>query len=338
VTKPKLTPLISKPALAFLLFLLAILGCRSTNQSKAPSWAKATVLSDHEDHPSKVISDGEFVFFITGGTIASRQEGTNNIKRVSLADGSVTVLVKGGDQIPESSLAVDDKFLYWSDGGNIFRVLKQGGTSEKILPNTPQPDEMIMDSENIYWLIWAGEGSPPQPIMFSPKSGGQTKQLTPPQPPTSGLAIDKDFVYWMTGSGIRKISKTGGEITDVYRNPSKQPSLGLAQDTNNFYFCQMNEKGHSALMKLSKQTGQVSQLAPSINHTMDFVLGEANIYYFDEVPGTGSFGPVALKKVSKNGGDPITLDQGEAGWIRHLAIDSKQIYFTDISKVYALPK
>jgi hypothetical protein len=47
---------------------------------------------------------------------------------------------------------------------------------------------------------------------------------------------------------------------------------------------------------------------------------------------------VALKKVSKTGGDPVTLDQGEAGWIRHLAVDQKQVYFTDISKVYAIAK
>jgi hypothetical protein len=32
------------------------------------------------------------------------------------------------------------------------------------------------------------------------------------------------------------------------------------------------------------------------------------------------------------------LDQGDTGWLKYLAIDSKQIYFTDISKVYALAK
>ena len=51
-----------------------------------------------------------------------------------------------------------------------------------------------------------------------------------------------------------------------------------------------------------------------------------------------SFGPVALMKVSKSGGSPIEIDQGAAGWIRHLAVDAKQIYFTDIAKVYAIAK
>lgn len=335
---PKINSTILKPALAFFLLVLALIGCRSTDTSKAPSWTKATVLSANEDHPSKIVSDGAYVYFVTGGTVASKNEGTNNIKRISLSDGAVSVVVKGGELIPGSMLAIDEKFLYWSDGGNILRVSKEGGTSEKIVPNAAQPDEVLLDDDNFYWLIWSGEGSPPQPIMFAPRNGGAAKQLTDPQPPTSGFAHDSGFVFWMTGNGIKKISKTGGEVSEVFPNTSKTPSLGLLMDTDNFYFCQMNSKGKSALMRLKKATGELTQLAPSINHTMEFAMDQTSIYYFDEVPGTGSFGPVALKKVSKSGGEPVTLDQGNAGWIRHLAVDQKQVYFTDISKVYAIAK
>jgi len=323
-------------ALALLLF--AILGCRSTKQSNGPSWTKGKVLSDNEDHPSKIISDGQFVYFVTGGTVASMEDGTNNIKRISLKDGSSTVLVKGGKQIPSPALAVDEKFLYWSDGGNIMRVPKAGGPSEKIIPSVPDPDEMLVDDDNIYWVPWAGEGSPPTPLMIAPKKGGVAAELTPRQRPTSGLAIDHDFVYWMTGEGIKKIAKTGGEVTEVYHNSSPKPSLGLAQDAENFYFAQMDGRGHSALMKLVKKTGEVIQLDPSMSHTMEFILDDRNVYYFDDVPGTGSFGPIALKQISKAGGNPVTIDQGEGGWMKYLAVDSKQIYFTEISKVYAFAK
>lgn len=329
---------ILKPALAFFLLLLGILGCRSTNQPKAPSWIKVTVLSANEDHPSKIVSDGASVYFVTGGTIASKNKGTNNIQRIALSDGAVSVVVEGDELIPGEMLAVDEKFLYWAAGGNILRVPKEGGASEKIVPHAAQPDEVLLDTDNLYWLIWAGEGSPPQPIMFAPRNGGAAKQLTDPQAPTSGFALDEDFVFWMTGNGIRKISKAGGEVTEVFRNPSKSPSLGLLMDAENFYFCQMNSKGKSALMKLKKATGELIQLAPTINHTMEFKMDETSIYYFDEVPGTGSFGPVALKKVSKSGGEPVTLDQGEAGWVKYLAVDQKQVYFTDISKVYSISK
>lgn len=335
-----MTPLrlISKPTVALLLLLLAILGCRSTNEPKAPSWSKAKVLSDNEDHPSKIVSDGNSVFFVTGGTVASKNEGTNNIKSISLPDGRVWVLVKGGESIPSATLAVDDQNVYWSDGANIFRVPKAGGNSEKVVSNAPQPDELLLDNGNFYWLIWTGEGSPPAPLMFAPKNSGQAKQLTPPQPPTSGIALDGDVIYWMTGDGIRRIPKGGGGITDFYRHAFKQPSLGLQQDAENFYFCQMNERGHSALMKLNKKSGELTELAPSINHNMEFVVADGNVYYFDEVPKTGSFGPVALRRISTSGGAPVEIDQGNAGWIKHLAVDANQIYFTDISRVYSLPK
>lgn len=160
-----MTPLrlISKPTVALILLLLVLLACRSTNQPKAPSWVKATVLSDKEDHPSKIVSDGEAVYFVTGGTVASRNEGTNNIKRISLKDGTVSILVRGGKIIPDPALAVDGKFLHWSDGGNLLRVPKGGGDSEKFIPNAPKPDEIVMDEENIYWLIWTGESSPRHP-------------------------------------------------------------------------------------------------------------------------------------------------------------------------------
>jgi sugar lactone lactonase YvrE len=328
-------------SLAVGLLLLAILGCRSITQPK-PSWTKAKVLSDNEDHPSKIITDGQSVFYVTGGTVASQHEGTNNIKRISLKDGSVSVIVKGGDLIPDSTLAVDEKFLYWSDGANIMRVAKdgagEGGESEKIIARAPKPDEMVLDDENIYWLIWGGEGSPPQPVMFAPKKGGEAKKLTPAYAGTSGISIDHDFVYWMMGDGIKKIPKTGGEISEVYHNSLRSPSLGLMQDADNFYFMQMNSNGESALMKLGKKSGELTQLAPSINHTLDFIIDEANVYYFAFVPNTGSFGPDALRKVPKGGGESIELDQGNSAWAKYLAVDSKQIYFTDISKVYALAK
>lgn len=338
MTKLRRISLNSKPTLAFFLLLLAILGCRSTNQSKDEGWTKAKVLSDREDHPSKIVADGEAVYFITGGTVASMDKGTNNIKKISLKDGTVSILVKGGKIIPDEMLAVDDEFLYWSDGGNILRVPKGGGESEKIVPGAPKPNEIVMDDENFYWLIWAGEGSPAEPVMYAPKNGGTPKELTPRYMGTSGISIDRDYVYWMTGDGIKKISKKGGDVIEVYRHPFKTPSLGLLQDNEHFYFLQMNSRGKSALMKLGKRSGEVTQITPSINHTMDFVFDGEYFYYFDEVPKTGSFGPVALRKISKNGGEPVELDQGDAGWIRNLAFDSKQVYFTDISKVYAIAK
>jgi sugar lactone lactonase YvrE len=322
-----------------ILFLACILGCKAT--APAPSWTKTKLLAQNEDHPSKIIADGAFVYFVTGaGTIAAKNEGTNNIKRISLKDGSVSVLVKGGEHFPSDALAVDDKFLYWSDGGTILRVRKDGGESEAVVSDAPgSPAEMVVDNYNLYWLIWSGGEKPhPVPVMFAPKKGGAAKQLAPPQTGANGICLDGDSVYWTTPAGIKKAPKTSGEAKFVYENPTQWPTIGLVCDEENFYYAQMNSKGYSALMKLAKKGGAPTQIAPAMNHTFDFVLDDANIYYFDNEPGGGMIGTVVLLKVSKNGGESSILDHGRAGWVRFIAVDKTHVYFTDIANVYALTK
>src|SRR5258708_6254841 len=315
-----------------ILFLACILGCKAT--APAPSWTKTKLLALNEDHPSKIIADGSFIYFVTGaGTVAAKNEGTNNIKRISLKDGTVSVLVKGGEHFPSDALAVDEKFLYWSDGGTILRVPKTGGESEAVVSDAPgSPAEMVVDSENIYWLIWSGgEKAHPVPVMFAPKKGGAAKQLAPPQIGANGICLDRDSVYWTTPGGIKKAPKIGGDATFVFENPAQWPTTGLISDAENFYYAQMNDKGHSALMKLSKKSGAPKQIAPAINHTFEFVADDASIYYFDDEPGGGIIGTVALRKAPKSDGDPRMAGHGRPGRGEQIHAGKNKRHFHDPS-------
>jgi hypothetical protein len=314
--------------LTFALMLACIPGCK-------PAVWKARVLADKQDHPSKIVSDGSSVFYVTGGTVASRNEGTNNVNRISLKDGSVSVLVKGGEQLPSDTLAVDDKFVYWSVPGRIFRVPKAGGESEMIVSDAPgKPDEMVLDDENIYWLVWGGSGSHNMPVLFAKKTGGSTQTLATGQEGYSGLCVDRDFVYWVAAKGISKVAKTGGPDTLLYRNPNRGPMSGLVHDSENLFYAQMDNRNDWVLMKISKKGGEPTRLAPSISEVMDFVADENSIYYF----GSETASDYALRKVSTNGGEPTTLDRGQDSWNKYLAVDQSQVYFTTIAKVYVVPK
>src|SRR5258706_10780605 len=110
--------------------LLTLFGCLGRLSAPAPSWTACKILADGQDHPQKILVDGANIYFVTGGTVASQHEGTNNIVRLSLKDGSRSVLVNGGERIPDQVLALDEQFIYWTDGGNILRVPKTGGQSE----------------------------------------------------------------------------------------------------------------------------------------------------------------------------------------------------------------
>ena len=314
--------------LALALLLACILACKS------PVW-KARVLADNQDHPSKIVSDGAFVFYVTGGTIAAQEAGTNNVNRISLKDGSVSVLVKGGEHFVSATLAVDEKFLYWSDPGHIYRVPKVGGESETIVSDAPgKPDEMVVDDENIYWLVWGGSASHNLPVMFAPKKGGSAKQLATGQEGYSGLCVDHDFVYWIAATGIRKAPKTGGPDTFVYRNPNKGPMSDMVADSENLFYAQMDNHDNWVLMKISKKGGEPTRLAPSISEVMEFVAADDYIYYFERESGNNYL----LRKISTSGGEPVTLDRGADSWNHYLAVDKTQAYFTTIAKVQALPK
>ena len=300
-----------------------------------PAVWRAKVLADKQDHPSKIISDGDSVFYVTGGTLASQNEGTNNVNRISLKDGSVSVLVKGGEHFPSQTLAADDTFLYWSEPGKIYRVPKAGGASEMIVSDAPgKPDEMVLEGENIYWLVWGGSGSHNLPVLFAKKTGGATQRLATGQEGYSGLCVDRDFVYWVSATGIRKVPRVGGADTFLYRNPNKGPMSDMVQDPENLFYAQMDSHDNWVLMKISKKGGEPTKLAPSISEVMQFVADDNSIYYFDRETASN----YALRKIPTGGGAPVTLDRGADDWNKYLAVDKTQVYFTTIGKVLAVPK
>ena len=94
------------------------LGCGEI-RSKPQKWAKAKPLTERLDYPSALQNDEKFIYFVTGGTVASKNEGTNNVLKIPVGGGVPTVLFKGGEIIPDGQAsAMDEKFIYFS-GSNL---------------------------------------------------------------------------------------------------------------------------------------------------------------------------------------------------------------------------
>jgi len=310
--------------------LTAVLGC--SEMKKAPEWQKARVLADKLDHPTAITTDDQFIYYITGGTIASLNEGTSGVWKIPLAGGQPTQLFKGY-QIDKNTvilpdtfvLAADEKYVYWSSGA-IWRTPKTGGESEKI--TTGMPTEWALDDSKIYWHNFGGENSPPTPIYVVDKKGGEARAFSEPVI-TSGIVIDKDFLYWAQSDGIYKSSKSGGEKTKIYSPPEKQFVSGLIADENNFYFTQGD--GRNALYKLAKQGGEAQKLAPEINHAQPFYTDGNYVYFIKNV---GSFG-TSLNKIAIGGGEIVQID---SGYLASFTVGKDKIFVTDISRIYSLDK
>lgn len=308
-----------------------ILGCGGTTEKKA-AWQKAKVLAENVDHPAAIVSDDLFVYYVTGGTIASLNEGTSGVWRKPIAGGEAVQLFKGHyidkDHVilPDFFvLAVDEKYVYWSSG-EIWRTPKMGGESQKITAGTPT--EWTVDDSKIYWHNFGGEHAPPTPIYVADKSGGEPKAFTEPVI-ISGIVGDKEYIYWAQADGIYKQAKNGGEKSKVYAPTEKQSVSGLIADKDSFYFTLGN--GRNALFKLSKNGGEAVKLAPEINHVYKFHADETDIYF---IMNEGSFG-TSLNKVSKNGGEVIKID---SGYLKDFTLGKNEIFITDISNIYTLAK
>lgn len=311
--------------LSLLSLLFAVMGC--SEAAKEPAWQKAQAIGHNLDHPSAITVDGDSIYYVTGGTVASLNEGTSGLWKMPIAGGAPTLLFKGTNEtLPDTWVVLtDDKYVYWASG-HIWRTPKSGGETVKLAAG--KPTEMVMDDRNIYWQNYVGEGMPPVPIHSAPKSGGEAKAITKPLI-ASGLVVDDGFVYWTQNEGIFRMPKSGGEPIKVYSPPDGQSAKGLTMDATHFYFAQGS--GKNALVKILKDGSQPIQLAPAVNSTQKIAVDDENVYFVTDYQMFSS----ALSKVSKTGGAVVQMDTGN---LRSFAVSGQKVFISDISKIYSLEK
>jgi hypothetical protein len=313
--------------LPMMILLAMILGCGEI-KTKPKQWKNAKPLTERLDHPNALASDEKFIYFITGGTVASKNEGTNNVMKMPIEGGAApTVLFKGGEIIPDAdAIALDETHVYFSANG-LRRVPKNGGEAT-LLTRAFMASEIVVDNENVYWRPFVGEGMSPAPVYAVSKTGGEPKTLTDPRKTANGLCIDDKFVYWIQTDGIYKTDKQGGaNIEKIYSMPPDgEISSDLKMDADNFYFMQVKSRN---LMRLSKTGGEPKQLAKDVGK---FWVAENEIVFQRWVH---SF-DMAIVKVDKNGEGETTLDAD--GYLADLTIGKSKIYLSDIVKIYELEK
>jgi hypothetical protein len=315
--------------------LLSLISCGggdrgngSGNISQPKEWQKAKPISGPAgtarlDHPKALVTDDKFIYFVTGGTVAGQQEGTNNIMKMPVEGGEPAVLFKGGESIPsDSSIALDDTYVYFNADG--FRRVPKNGGEAVVLSKSVSTWEIILDNENIYWLPFVGEGTPPKPVYSMPKTGGEPKALTDPRI-ANGLCLDDKFLYWTEPDSIYKIAKTGGTVEKIYSSPNKEVAADLKMDAENFYFLSGISKRD--LMRMPKGGGEAVKVAADIDR---FWLGENEIVFSRWIGLTDT----ALFKISKTGAGETELDR--SGFIADLVIGKNKIYLSDLVKIFEL--
>src|SRR5262245_2384398 len=112
--------------ISLLLLLSSILAC-SGAQQPVVEWSKCKKLAGKNEklsHIEDMAIDEHCVYVAMGGTIADQQSHRSGIRKIQLETGAVSTL-DDGQALPQSELgglSIDEKFLYWNAGGEIFRI------------------------------------------------------------------------------------------------------------------------------------------------------------------------------------------------------------------------
>lgn len=308
-------------AFALTALLAGVLGC---GESKPQKWQNARSLADNLDHPSALTADGTTLYFVTGGTVASKNEGTNNLMKMPVGGGAPEVLFKGGDLIIDPhSIVTDEGSVYFSANG-LRKVAKSGGDA-KLLTAAFSASEMIVDKDSIFWLPFVGQGMPPAPIYKISKNGGEAVALTGPRDGANGMSADADNIYWIERSGIYRVPKTGGAVETVHSAAAGKAIGDLKADGDAFYFLE----GDTAkrLYRFPRSGGPPVEIAKDVSQ---FWLGADQIVFSRFVD---SFS-VAIIRVAKTGGAEVELDRN--GHLADLAIAGKTVLVADVRGLYSI--
>jgi hypothetical protein len=148
-----------------------------------------------------------------------------NILALPKAGGAPITLVDGskvGQNTEKISVVVDGDFVYFSnlDNARIGRVPKQGGDVHVVADGLLYPQQMAMDGTDVYVITEDTVAGTGNSILRFPKDGGAIETVATHQPTLTTLVLSDADVYFAagyeaTGTEIRHVAKTGGDVTTI---------------------------------------------------------------------------------------------------------------------------
>lgn len=302
---------------------------KDSGSERSSQWVRSTRLAQHQDHPLGLAIDGDYVYFATGGFASA----DNAIQRVKTGGGPVekVVTVK---QIVSGELIVDGDYVYFTSEADqaVLQVQKTGGTAT-VLAQVPGPIFLASDASHIYFTTFSKQAESGT-LGRIPKAGGPAEVILRGHPGMEQLVVDDRSIYFRSNRGLWKVAKAGGEPEQlVARAENHNLDRLVADDTHLYFLYESKNPGRYEVARLPKTGGIPETIGPIGDGSGRLALSSTHIYYFREA----SINENLLVKVPKAGGPPETVD-GSGYNTGYLQVAGGDVYFTDISKVYRVPK
>ncbi|MCE9575963.1 MAG: hypothetical protein K8W52_22620 [Deltaproteobacteria bacterium] len=181
----------------------------------AKATGELTVLAANQVSPSGIAVDAGRVYWAAGG----------ELRVVDTADGGISVLVSGGQQL--EGLLLVGQTLYFTDNaaGVVASIATTGGPITTIAQGEPHPSQLVLDDGYLYWSQRALNGR----IMRAPVTGGPAVAITELQKQPWDFAIVGDQLLWQDWDGhVVRAPKSGSASTIIASGNPQVLRLGVA--------------------------------------------------------------------------------------------------------------
>lgn len=156
---------------------------------------------------------GDSVYMTAGGKIVQLPKSGGKRRVLAKVEGWIKDIQVAGDTIYVSTA---DTYMMTGRNphprhGTIVRFPKSGGAVRQIAETNSSDMRMVLDSRRIYFI---GETS----IQSVPLDGGRIETLARDDAnPAMSMAADRDAIYYAAGGEVRRVPKTGGKPSVLYK-------------------------------------------------------------------------------------------------------------------------
>jgi hypothetical protein len=201
--------------------------------------------------------------------------GTGPVLRIRLTGGTPYTLAPNREA-PNGVAATAGK-LFWAEQGDggmngaVLSIPSAGGTPSVVVSGEIGPEQLAVDSDNVYFSNWDWGGNS---VVQAPLSGSAPITLAVlPRP--LGIAIDTSNVYFSNigdAGTVNQVHKGGGTVLLLAHTPSAGT---LASDGTSVYW---TDSVLGTLQKIPVGGGSIVTLLSGLMHPYGIALDETSVY------------------------------------------------------------
>jgi hypothetical protein len=266
--------------------------------------------------------------------LASCHRSSSDVPPLSADTNPVTIA--GGNDIFGQiwGIVVDSTSVYWAGlGGLVQKTDKNGGTVTDLTSPDLSRDisGLAVDTASVYWtdkafgaLYKVGINSGPVTTLAT----GLTSHFTP--------VVDSASVYWIDNGSLQKVGVNGGPVTTLATGLTVSTTSPAVDPTSVYWI------DNGSVQKVGINGGTVTTLATGLTSSPVYlfsdipyapVVDSASVYWIENRLNSSSGMTGAIRKVSIDGGEVITLVSDPEGSISAIALDSTNVYWAETSVV-----